>query len=207
MEKSRVHLSEMLESVVLNGDKIQELISYYKWSCTGIFAHSMVQAVDPSPENVYEQLIEIKLLIKAGLSHLLVEQLDRSANEIFQIISAFLLFEVDLPDFPDFQVPQSSLTDSLNRMLNEVDVTQMIGTIFSKRSIQFLINCASYHILMFRTYNRRVKYIISVYFRRRISWTKDWLVLTLDQLLKNMWNFLFECTHIHVLPGKHNLTY
>ena len=150
----RQKLTGMLVSANASIDRIGELISYYKWSLSGNIAHGIVETFEPDPQYVLEHMIQIKTLIKEGLSHL--EKLYRCSDEIFQMIGCLLIFGVRLPDLPDFEVPQPSLTDSLARMLSSVDIKNIVEKLASTQCMRILFNTLTHYILTLRNYRRNV---------------------------------------------------
>ena len=155
-EEFRVKLTDMLNSVNVSIDRIDDVImctkaSYFAGQLDPDFLPS---SLPTDPRLVRDELIEIRVQMKEGLVHL--EQLYKCSNEIFNTIGYLIMFEIEMPVLEDFEVPRTSLIEAFSKVISESDIKLIVGTLTSKQCLNGLINLATKNIMTMNRYRQNL---------------------------------------------------
>ena len=153
-EDFRIKLTSMLTSVNISIEHIDDVIMCCK---TSYFAGQLdpdflpiTQVTDPKLAR--DELIGIRIEIKEGISYL--EQLYKCSNEIFNTIGYLVMFDIELPELEQFDLPHTSLLEAFSKIISETDIKCIVGTLTSKQCLNGIINLATKNIMSIRRYRQ-----------------------------------------------------
>ncbi|KAI6654138.1 hypothetical protein LOD99_2983 [Oopsacas minuta] len=153
-ENTSSKLTDMLITVNSTLERIDDVIL----CCRLSFYSGQVEDCDIShPQRVRDKLIELRTLLSDGLSFL--EQLYTCSNEIYKTIGNLIMYDIELPELSEFDLPHGSLMGSFSRIISLTSVETIVGTLTSKQCLINLVNIATNHVMVMRNFTRTVTHL------------------------------------------------